>query len=202
VLNRQGMGAGEYNACGDRVSFTHHGVDSMAQLPNGATGSVATEVTLVPCSFIDSEPIPVQLTLLAYNQAEERTSQSVDFPCYFSERLSGNYFSSTFDAQADPQGQFFKTEFVVSTSPYCWTGDRKGEACNPAATDPNDPLGCPGALDSDSGQFSLGCLPSPGVVGVFEEFYSLDMRPVGTAAGELYNIGQKDFDIMVVPPGD
>ena len=202
VLNRQGMGAGEYNACGDRVSFTHHGVDSSAQLPNGATGSVDTEVTLVPCSFIDSEPIPVQLTLLAYNQAEERTSQSVDFPCYFSERLSGNYFSSTFDAQADPQGQFFKTEFVVSTSPYCWTGDRKGEACNPAATDPNDPLGCPGALDSDSGQFSLGCLPSPGVVGVFEEFYSLDMRPVGTAAGELYNIGQKDFDIMVVPPGD
>jgi len=201
VLNRQGMNIlpneaqGEYNACGDSVSFTHHGVDSNALLPNNVTGSVDTEVTLVPCSFIETEPIPVAVTFLATSQVEETISLSVDFPCYFSERLSGNYFFSTYDASADPNAQFNQTRVEVSTSPYCWTGSAKGESCNPAG-DPE--VECPGALDSAAGGFSLGCRPSPGVIGVYEEFYTEGSRPEGSAAAEMYNIGQKDFDIMSV----
>jgi len=197
VLNRQGTGDGEYNACGDSIAFTHHGVDSAALLPNNTTGSVDTEVTLVPCTFIETEPIPVQVTFLATSQAEETISLSVDFDCYFQERLSGTYFQPTYDASMDPNLQFNKTEILVSTSEYCWTGTRKGESCTVGAP-ADSPMGCPGALQSAGGGFTLGCLGSPGVIGVYEEFYTEGSRPVGSAAAEMYNIGYKDFDILSV----
>lgn len=194
LLNRIGTGTGEYNACAESLVFTSHGVGDGQQILN-TTGLVDTEVTLVPCSFLESEPLPVQLTFLAYDQTEERLSQSVDFPCYFSERLSNPNLAVLYDAESNPNAQFNKTEVLVSTGSLCWTGTNKGDECDA-------PEDCPGARVSDSGVV-LGCLPSPGVLGVIEEFYSAGRRPEGSASSSVYNIGAKTaFDIIVVSPGD
>lgn len=193
-LDRQGnAGPGEYNACATSLVFTSHGVGANAQILD-ATGSVDTEVTLVPCSFTEAEPIPVDLTFLGYDQSEARVSQSIDFPCYFSERLSTPALAGLYDADSNPFAQFNKTEIVVSTGSICWTGTNKGESCTT-----NDD--CPAAREGFGG-FVLGCLQSPGVLGVIEEFYSEGARPEGSAASSVYNIGSKQLDIMVVSPGD
>jgi len=187
-LNRVGTGDGEYNACASSLVFTSHGVGT-ADIVN-TTGSVDTEVTLVPCSFVEAEPIPVQLTILAYDQTEERISFGVDFPCYFSERLSNPNLVGLYDSQANPNAQFNKTELLVSTGTLCWTGTNKGDSCTT-----NDD--CPNARVSNSGVV-LGCLPSAGVLGVVEEFYSQGMRPEGSAAFSVYNIGAKEGDDVIV----
>jgi hypothetical protein len=99
-----------------------------------------------------------------------------------------------YDAQANPNAQFNKTEIVVSTGRICWTGTAKGEDC----TTNGD---CPEARLTNSGAV-LGCLPSPGILGVVEEFYTEGGRPEGSAAASVYNIGAKDaFDVIVVSEG-
>ncbi len=191
-LNRVNMGNGEYNACAESISFTSHGLDDDAAILNTG-GEVDTEMTLVPCSFIESEPVPVQVTILSYDQIEGRNSQSLDFPCYFSERMSNPNLSFLWDADSNPDAQFTKTEFVVNQGTLCWTGEFKGESCNTNAD-------CEGAIElpnSNSGLI-LGCLPAPGVFGVHEEFYSQGERPEGSAAASMYNHGAKDTDDLMI----
>jgi hypothetical protein len=200
-LNRINMGTGEYNACAESLSFTSHGLDDSASVLN-ESASVDTEITLVPCSFIESEPLPVDVTFLAYDQTEARLSQSVDFPCYFSERMSNPNLSFLWDAQSNPNAQFNKTEIVVNEGRICWTGENKGEGCSTNAD-------CEGAtvdLTVSNSGLVLGCLPAPGILGVHEEFYSQGGRPDGSAAASVYNIGAKEADDVIVvfegsPPG-
>jgi hypothetical protein len=194
LLNRQNMGAGEYNACGDSVSFTTHGLDSAADIL-GQTGSTDGEVTLVPCTALfEDEPIPVSTVFLNWDQTELPASQTVGFDCLFNERFSNAaVFGSLYDVSQNPDLQFARTEVQVSNSTYCWTGTNKGGECTT-----NDQ--CPGFRTTEVGNIQLGCRPSPGVIGVVEEFYTLGARPEGSAASSVYNLGDRDFDIIVVPP--
>jgi hypothetical protein len=198
LLNRQNMGAGEYNACGDSVSFTSRGVDDSADVL-GQTGSSDAEVTLVPCTALfQDEAIPVFLTFVNWDQTEFLASQTADFECFFQKRISDeNTFGGLYDVALNPDLQFARTEIFVAESTFCWTGTRKGESCS--TDDENAVTGCP-ARRTTSGGTVLGCRPSPGVIGVVEEFLTVSPRPEGSAASSMYNLGDREFDIIVSPP--
>lgn len=194
LLDRQNMGPGEYNACGDSVSFTSHGVDANADIL-GQTGSTDGEITLVPCTALFEDiPIPTSVQFLNWDQTELGNSQTVDVDCLLHKRLSDEaVFSTLYDAASNSNLQFARTEIFPAQSTYCWTGDNTGDRCD-------DDTQCPGFRTTETGNIPLGCRPSPGVMGVLEEFYALPGRPDGTAASSLYNHGDRDFDVIALPP--
>jgi hypothetical protein len=175
----------EYNACPQSVVFVAPGEGSTDRF-TGAT--VTTEITLASCTelFEERVPVPVRVRFVGHNEME--LSQSVEgfrFDCFFSGRLAdlpGNVFSWT-------QGALWKIRVTPSSSNVCLTGDRQGEECN------NDSE-CLGALTGPGGT-SLGCRPSPGVIGVAEQFYTASGVD-GAAAYNLHQEGARSFDIITV----
>jgi hypothetical protein len=202
LLNRQNMGNGEYNACGDTVSFTSRGVDDSAPVL-GTTGSSDAEVTLVSCTALfNDEAIPVFLDFVNWDQTELPASQTVDFDCFLQQRLSDEtVFGGLYDVTLNQDLQFARTEIFPAQSTFCWSGTRKGESCS--TDDENAVTGCPSrrrSIPTDPASAFLGCRPSPGVIGVVEEFLTVDTRPEGSAASSIYNLGDRDFDVVVSPP--
>lgn len=192
LLNRQNMGVGEYNACGDSVSFTSHGVGTADIL--GQMGTADGEITLVPCTALfEDVPIPAAVVFNNWDQTELIGSQTVDIECLLHKRLSHEpTFGGLYDVSTNPALAFARTEIRVVNSTYCWTGSNVGGTC----TSDND---CPNFRTTQGG-FSLGCRPSPGVMGVYEQFLGRQGGSEGAAASSLYNHGSRDFDIMVIPP--
>jgi hypothetical protein len=175
----------EYNACPQSVVFVAPGEGST----DGFTGAtVSTEITLASCTelFEERVPAPVTVRFVGYNEME--LSQSVEafrFDCFFSDRLAelpGNVFSVA-------QGDLWKIRVTPSSSNVCLTGSNRGGVC---ASDAD----CPGALTGPGGT-SLGCRPSPGVIGVAEQFYTASSVD-GAAAYNLHQEGARNFDIITV----
>lgn len=187
-----GTAAGEYNYCPANLVFTHFGEGAVDGFTNA---TVSTEITLVPCTELIEErvPTPVTVSLVAFNEFEERLSHdAMRFDCYFSRSLADipSEGQGLFVADA---GQMWKMRITPSSSNVCWSGSARGEPCD-------DDGDCPGFLTSPE-LTSLGCRPSSGVLGVVEEFYTVSGLAVGTAANNMHVEGQRTGfgDIIVVP---
>jgi hypothetical protein len=192
-LNFSGSGTGEYNYCPADLVFTHHGDQGVDAFTNA---TVSTEITLVPCTELIEErvPTPVTVSFVGFNEFEQRFSaDAVSFDCYFSRSLADipSEGQPLFVASA---GQYWKTRVIPSASNICLTGTNRGLPCPGGDTD------CPGHLVSPEGS-SLGCRPSPGVLGVVEEFHAVSGQTVGTAASNVFEEGQRSGlgDVIVVP---
>jgi hypothetical protein len=175
----------EYNACPQSVVFVAPGEGST----DGFTGAtVSTEITLASCTelFEEGVPAPVTVRFVGYNEMElPQSVEAFRFDCFFSDRLAelpGNVFSAT-------QGSLWKIRVTPSSSNVCLTGSNRGGVC---ASDTD----CPGALTGPGGT-SLGCRPSPGVIGVAEQFYTASSVD-GAAAYNLHQEGARSFDIITV----
>lgn len=192
--------SGEYNACPANLVFTHYGEGAVDAFTNA---TVSTEITLVPCTELIEERVqtPVTVSFVAFNEFESRLSaDAVSFDCRFSRSLA--------DIPVEGQGLFlaaagqsWKMRITPSSSNVCLTGTNRGQTCN---TDTD----CLGFLTSPDGT-SLGCRPSPGVLGVVEEFYTVPGQAAGTMANNVHVEGRRNDvsiggqlrspDIIVVP---
>jgi hypothetical protein len=96
-----------YNACPEKLWVNH--IAEFAAEPVGeqfgATTSVNTELTLVPCSedFENQQPKSVTIQFLVYNEYEERFSASTTVTCYLSVNLSD------IDSISTPRSSVFST---------------------------------------------------------------------------------------------
>lgn len=175
----------EYNACPRNVVFVAPGEGSTDSF---TTATVSTEVTLASCTelFEEAVPAPVTVRFVGYNELELTQSvEAFQFDCFFNDRLRelpGNVFSST-------QGELWKIRVTPSSSNVCLTGTNRGGSCSSDAD-------CPDFQTSPGGE-SLGCRPSPGVVGVAEQFFFRGLLE-GTAAYNLHQESSRTFDIITV----
>ena len=194
-LNFSGSGIGEYNYCPANLVFTHHANQAVDAFSNA---TVSTEITLVPCTELIEErvPTPVKVSIVGYNEFEQSLSfDAISFDCYFSRSLADipTDGGGAFDAMG---GMLWKTRVTPSSSNICLTGPNRGLTCS---TDADCDTMTGTHLTSPEGM-SLGCRPSPGVLGVVEEFYSSGGQ-VGTAASNVFTEGQRSGlgDVIVVP---
>ena len=175
------LDGGEYNACPARVVFVAPGENSTDAF-TGAT--VTTELTLASCTELFEEAVPAPVTVRIVGHNEMELSQSIEafqFDCFLSRRL-GDLPGSVFDVTL---GNLWKIRVTPSSSSVCLTGTNRGGTCTTDAD-------CPGFATSPGG-LSLGCRPSPGVIGVAEQFFG-----AGSAAYNLHVEGQRQFDIITV----
>jgi hypothetical protein len=149
---------------------------------------------LVPCSELLEEklPAPVRVRFVGYNELEQSFSiEAFSFDCFLNRRLA--------DLPVSGSGLFVSGNqnlWKIRISPrpinVCYSGTNRGNPC----TSDDD---CPVAQIGPGGT-PLGCLPASGVLGVAEEFYSLD-GSVGTAAFNLRHEGSRSRfgDIITLP---
>lgn len=182
----------EYNACPEQLLFASHGEGAEADVV-GTTTTFNTELTLVPCTALYNfaTPVTASVNIFAYDELERRLSaDGVPVTCFSNTRLDDPTYGGIFDA-AFGDRDYFKTRIVVSDENVCLTGDKAGELCD-------DDGDCPNADETDAG-VSLGCRPSPGVVGVAEEFYNSGPGPNGHSAWSLTHTGSRQAsDIIVI----
>lgn len=185
----------EYNACPEQLIFAHRGEGAQRSIA-GDTVTFNNELTLVPCSALyeAATPVVANVSFYAYDELEVRVSRDgVPVTCFSNVRLDDPIiFGSVFDANFGNR-QNFKTRILVSSDNICLTGDNAGELCSSNAD-------CDGFLTT-AGGYHLGCRPSPGVVGVAEEFYSTNSSiGRGHSAWSLTLQGSRSAaDIIVVP---
>lgn len=182
----------EYNACPEQLLFASHGEGAVAEI-NGTETEFSTELTLVPCTALYNFAVPVtaSVNIFVYDEFEQRLSaDGVPVTCFSNNRLDDELFGSIFDATLGDR-DYLKTRIVVNSSNICLTGDDAGDSC----TDDGD---CANFDTTPDGQ-SLGCRPSPGVVGVVEEFYSASGVEDGHSAWSLTQTGSRqESDIIVI----
>lgn len=184
----------EYNACPEQLLFAGHNEGAEMDLAGVADVEFSTELTLVPCTALYNfnQPVTASVNVYVYDEFEQRLSaDGVPVTCFSNNRLSDtDIFGTIFDT-ATNNSQFMKTRIVVSDADICLTGDDAGSACNSNADCDN--------YDTTPGGVALGCRPSPGVVGVVEEFYSAAGRPDGHSAWSMTVSGSRTAsDIIVV----
>jgi hypothetical protein len=179
----------EYNAC-PRNLIMNHFSDGAEDDFSGAV--VNTELTLVPCTELFEEQLPTRSRALftIVNEFEQPLSAEITFDCYLNRRLTD---ISTQFSEANIGSQFAKTRITPPNSSICQTGLNTGLPCSSDGD-------CPGFLTTPGGT-SLGCRPWTGLLGVAEEFYSIGIRPFGTAAVDLHMEGSRGApgDIIVQP---
>jgi hypothetical protein len=181
------LDGGEYNACPESVVFVAPGEGSTDAFTGAA---LSTEITLASCTelFEEGVPAPVRVRFVGYNEMEQSLSvEGFRFDCFFSGRLAelpGNVFSATL-------GKLWKIRVTPSSSNVCLTGRSR----NPDGTCASD-ADCEGFVIRPGGT-SLGCRPSPGVIGVAEQFYTASGVD-GVAAYNLHQEGARSFDIITV----
>jgi hypothetical protein len=100
-----------YNACPAKLIVNHFATgadDPIVSDISGLTSSVATELTLVPCSedFENQRPKSVTVQFLIYNELEQRFSASTTVTCYLSVELTD------IDSPGDPSRSAFSVNFL------------------------------------------------------------------------------------------
>lgn len=185
----------EYNACPEQLIFAHHGEGATATVAEVDDVAFSTEMTLVPCTALyeTGDPVTASVNIFTYDEMELRLSaDGVPVTCFQNARLSAPQFGGIFDAALGDR-DYLKTRIVVNSGNICLTGDNAGTPCSGNGDCPNF------ATTADGTQ--LGCRPSPGVVGVVEEFYSAPSTVGdGHAAWSMTLSGSRTApDIIVVP---
>jgi hypothetical protein len=96
-----------YDACPERIILNHFATGADGPALNGS-GTVETELTLVPCSqdFELQEPGEVTIQFLVYNEFEQRFSASTTVRCYFNEEIT------SIDSLTDPDRSVFSFEVL------------------------------------------------------------------------------------------
>ena len=182
----------EYNACPEQLIFASHGEGASATVA-GVDTTFSTELTLVPCTALYNFAVPVtaSVNIFAYDEMELRLSaDGVPVTCFSNNRLDDETYGGIFDAALGDR-DYLKTRIVVNSSNICLTGDNAGDSCD-------DNGDCANFDTTPDGQ-ELGCRPSPGVVGVVEEFYSSSGAPDGHSAWSLTHAGSRQgSDIIVI----
>jgi len=105
-----------YNACPAKIILNHFGTgaeDPVAKAledsgANVTSSSVATELTLVPCSedFENQQPKSVTIQFLIYNELEQRFSASTTVTCFLSVELT------KIDSPGAPTRSAFSSNFL------------------------------------------------------------------------------------------
>ncbi len=107
-------GGTTYDACPSELILNHFasGADDpvvLDDLPDAATSSEFTELTLVPCSedFENQRPTSVTVQFLIFNEFEERFSASTAVNCFFNLELAriDTQFSATINVNASVFGR-------------------------------------------------------------------------------------------------
>jgi len=182
----------EYNACPAQLIFASHGEGAVADIA-GVNTTFSTELTLVPCTALYNfaTPVTASVNIFAYDEMELRLSaDGVPVTCFSNNRLDDEIFGGIFSAALNNR-DYLKTRIVVNSSNICLTGDDAGNTCTTDAD-------CDG-FDTTPDGLSLGCRPSPGVVGVAEEFYSSDGAEDGHSAWSLTLSGARQgSDVIVI----
>ncbi len=149
-----------------------------ATCPGGAciTCPVRTELTLIPCTqnFEQQAPIPAPVHVDVFDELESPQSAPHVVNCW-ENALLNNINESTFDF-TNRGSQFLKTRIFTSGAGFCWQGV-------------DMLIGAPCDVDDDCGAGGV-CGPTPGVIGIMEEFHYTDLSllpdgeifPAGTAA--------------------
>ncbi len=183
----------EYNACPEQLIFASHGEGASADIA-GVTTTFSTELTLVPCTALYNlaQPVTASVNIFAYDELELRLSaDGVPVTCFSNNRLDDPDYGGIFDAALGDR-DYLKTRIVVNSSDICLTGDNAGDPCD-------DDGDCPNFRTTDGGE-DLGCRPSPGVVGVVEEFYSTSAGDSGHAAWSLTQTGSRQGSDIIANP--
>lgn len=100
-----------YDACPSKLIVNHFATGPLQAgpgLPAGLTFSVATDLTLVPCTQDFENQIPSRVTVqfLIYNEFEQRFSASTTVTCYLSVELT------EIDSPGFPNRSAFSTNFL------------------------------------------------------------------------------------------
>ncbi len=186
-----GAASGEYNACPRNLVFTTAGQGAVDDY-SGA--ELSTELTLVPCTELIEErsPAVTRVSLVGHNEFEQSLSAALTFSCYYNNTIQGIPGAAFTGAS----GRFWKIRVTPSADNLCMTGDNRGQRCTTDAD-----CGNLNNILTSSGGVLLGCLPAPGVLGVAEEFYTLDVGITGSAAFNVHMEGQRTGfgDIITAP---
>lgn len=96
-----------YDACPERIILNHFATGAPGPDING-TGTVETELTLVPCSqdFELQQPGQVTIQFVVYNEFEQRFSASTTVRCYFNEEIT------SIDSLTDPTRSVFSFQIL------------------------------------------------------------------------------------------
>jgi hypothetical protein len=222
-----------YNACPDNLIMNHYAQGAVDDFTNG---TASTELTLVPCSALIEEDQPVWTVaqFQAWDELERSFSASVRFRCLLNIGLGDSRVAAAFSTSV---GTYFKTRIRPASGNVCFTGVSydgvvdlpdfphgqliEGNLC------PNGDSNCVGMSgicvpDAGIAQVChvegdeicgggacrmLGCLPSPGLLGVAEEFQtpigpSGSTGPTASAAVNLFTEGTRPGDVMVLSPSE
>jgi hypothetical protein len=180
VLNLDGV---EYNSCPDQLVFTHfaEGVED----PFLGDGSVVTgRLALVPCTHDLENGIPsqVSVSVLSFDEFEDRLSGNINFICRFDEDLSstaiagpdGNPFAPT-------GGSVFGTwkYSILEPNPVCEGGSRNRLPCTVDADCPNGT-----------------CTGEVGLLGVLEQAHGSDSGAVTRSSQNLHTMGEQPGSVI------
>lgn len=183
-----------YNACPEQLIFAHRAEDTATNIL-GRSIQYNTELTLVPCSALyeTGTPVTARVDIYTWDEFESMNSlHGVEVNCFSNERLNALPEYAAIFGSFPQNSSLKKTRIVVQSDNICLTGDNAGDPCTSNAQ-------CPGHAVT-AGGISLGCRPSPGVVGVVEEFYGGEVEFAGHAAWSLTQSGTRTAaDIIVVP---
>lgn len=96
-----------YDACPERIILNHFATGASGPALNGS-GTVETELTLVPCSqdFELQRPGQVTVQFLVYNEFEQRFSASTTVRCYFNQEIT------RIDSLTDPMRSVFSYQVL------------------------------------------------------------------------------------------
>ncbi len=182
-----------YNACPSDLVVNH-----FAEGFQAGAATISTELTLVPCSEDLNNQLapPARALFEIFNEFEQPVSTAVDVGCFLNRKLS--------DIPApDPSGHgpfsiftlgsaVAKSRITTPSGKVCYAGDNAGLSCNSDSDCTNTP------------PTALGCLPPPGLLAVYEEFYTTSLLPsgtnVGTAAANSHMVGKHAAGDTIVLP--
>lgn len=209
--------AGQYNPCPAHLVMNHYAEGTV----DAFTGGVAsTELTLIPCTALIEEqlPVPAVAQFQIVDEMEFSLSASVAFSCFLNINL-GTYFGSPSPFTSSAGHTVLKTRITPATGSICYTGPAAGVGCSTNADCPaaagvctNDvTIRC--SVDADCGTPGpgvacriLGCNPYPGLLGVAEEFQTRTVTavtgPSGSAAVNLFTEGSRPGDFIVLAPAN